>query len=77
MNQLWYLVFLLYTETIQHGYSQFGGKGISTYIYIYSKLEYRVDISSNSDTKTKYSTIHYSCHHSFVPANNQIFNCRM
>jgi len=78
VNQICDLAFLTHAETIQHGYSQFGGKGISNYYYIYSQIEYEIDIESNSEIKANCRLMHYSHHKEFNPAgvsyNSRIYS---
>ena len=78
VNQICDLAFLSHAETVQHGYSSFGGKGVSNAYYLYSQIEYFIDISSNSEIKTNCRLMHHSHHSAFHPAgisyNSRIYS---
>jgi len=78
INQICDLTFLSHAETIQHGYSQFGGKGISNSYYLYSHIEYKIDINANLEIEANCRLMHHSHHTEFHPAgicyNSRIYS---
>ena len=72
-DMIYDIVFISHAETVQYGYSQFGGKGISNCYYLYSQIEY---VSEMNEIKAHY-TLRKHTHHREFGSTGVCYNSRI